>query len=374
MKRFWETVTGPILEVVKPKTIVEIGTAQGSNTEKLLKYCHWHDATLHVIDPAPGYDVEEWQQKYGKRLVFHKDLSLQALPEIEGFDMVLIDGDHNWYTVFNELKLIEKTCEERSQGFPLVILHDIGWPYGRRDLYYDPDTIPEEHRQPYDRKGMRLGAVELLEKDGFNSGFPNALWEGGPRNGVLTAIEDFLNASRHELELLKLPGIHGLGILAPVKFKEQHPEVAALLDNLNFSPFVKCYIEGVEKARLEIEIGQQEERREHRKNQQRLTQENRELREEYQKLREERQRVKEMRHELNVANQNVLQLTQWLETLDKRISDLSRSRQWKVGSAVGKLYRRTTFKSGEATIDEHLEKVLQKFRAWRRDRRGKDQN
>ncbi len=360
MKRFWETVTSPILKVLQPETIVEVGSDQGGNTEKLLQYCHRNDATLHVIDPAPGYDIGEWQQKSGERLVFHKDLSLNALPEIEDFDVVLIDGDHNWYTVFSELKLIEETCEERSQDFPLVILHDIGWPYGRRDLYYDPDSIPEEHRKPHDKKGMLPGVTALVEEGGMNRHLDNAIREREPEGGVLTGVEDFLGASRYELELLELPGIHGLGILVPVQLREQHPELASLLSQLEFSPFVEAYIQGVERDRLGLEIRQQEERRERRKTQQRLTEESRELK-------EERQRTKEVRHELNIANRDVLQLTRWLETLDSGVSALLQSRRWKVGSAARELYRRATLKSGEPDVDERLEEVLQKFRAWRGD-------
>ena len=110
-----------------------------------------------------------------------------------------------------------------------------------------------------------------------------------------------------------------------------------------------------------------------------LAEESQKLRQERQKLRQERQELtdarrenKEMRHELNIANWDVLQLTQWLETLDNGISALLRSRQWKIGSAIGKLYRRATFKPGDPAVDEYLEEVLRKFRAWRED--GRDQN
>jgi cephalosporin hydroxylase len=135
MQRFWETVLEPVLEAVQPRAIVEIGSDQGGNTLNLLEYCKQTGATLHAIDPAPGYDVSEWQNKHGDHLVFHEDLSLNALALIENFEVVLIDGDHNWYTVLNELKTIERLCDESGQSFPLVLLHDIGWPYGRRDLY-----------------------------------------------------------------------------------------------------------------------------------------------------------------------------------------------------------------------------------------------
>ena len=62
MQRFWETVIEPVFEAVQPKTIVEIGSDQGGNTENLLEFCRKTGSTLHVIDPAPGYDVSEWQR------------------------------------------------------------------------------------------------------------------------------------------------------------------------------------------------------------------------------------------------------------------------------------------------------------------------
>ena len=364
---------------------MEIGSDQGENTEKLLEYCHQTHAALHVIDPAPGYDSEEWQEKHGDSLIFYKDLSLHALPEIEVPEVVLIDGDHNWYTVFNELKLIEKTCKEHSWNFPLVMLHDVGWPYGRRDLYYDPDMIPEEHRKSYEKKGMLPGVSDLVEEGGMNRHLNNAVREHESEEGVLTAVEDFLNESQYELDLLKLPGIHGLGILASAQLKEQLPRLTEFLEDLNFSPFVERYIQGIEKARLELEIRQQEERREYK---QRLTEESQKLRQERQNLREERQnlrqerqelkkerqRVKEIQHELNVANRDVLQLTRWLENLDSGVSTLLQSRQWKIGSIVRELYRRATRKPTETTVDEHLEEVLKKFRAWHKNGRAQDED
>jgi hypothetical protein len=366
MQRFWEIVLEPVLDTVQPKVIVEIGSDQGGNTLNLLEYCKQTGATLHAIDPAPGYDVSEWQNKHGDHLVFHEDLSLNALALIENFEVVLIDGDHNWYTVLNELKTIERLCDERGQSFPLVLLHDIGWPYGRRDLYYDPDSIPEEHRKPYAQKGMLPGVTDLVEEGGMNRHLNNALREHEPKGGVLTAVEDFLSASRYELELLELPGIHGLGILTPSPLKRQRPDLASLLSKLKFSPFFVRYVQGIERARLELQIRQQEEDREHVRHVKEIEKTWLEERREHrQRLAKESEKLREERQKLNLANQNVLQLTRWLETLDSGISALLRSRQWKVGSIAGEVYRRATFRGEVSTPDEHLEEILQKFRAWR---------
>ncbi len=68
-------------------------------------------------------------------------MSLEQLPLLEEIDAVILDGDHNWYTVYNELKLLSRQVDD-GRPYPLVLVHDIGWPYGRRDLYYDPDVDP----------------------------------------------------------------------------------------------------------------------------------------------------------------------------------------------------------------------------------------
>ena len=62
---------------------MEIGSDLGGNTVNLLEFCGQTGAMLHVIDPAPGYDASKWQSEHGDHLVFHKDISLNALSSIE---------------------------------------------------------------------------------------------------------------------------------------------------------------------------------------------------------------------------------------------------------------------------------------------------
>jgi len=254
MKRLWETVIEPMLEATHPKNIVEIGSDEGLNTRNLLQFCERTDAVLHVIDPAPKYDVSEWRERYGERFVFYPALSLDVIPSLDRFDSVLVDGDHNWYTVYNELRLIEERCAESGQPFPLVMLHDIDWPFGRRDLYYDPATIPEAYRQPSDTKGVRPGDKGLCDEGGLIQGFSKAAHEGGPRNGVLTAVEDFLRDT--DLDLMRIPGFHGLGVLIPQRLRE-NGEFVEVLRIWDLPSAVIRHIERLEQTWLESEIRRQ---------------------------------------------------------------------------------------------------------------------
>ena len=257
MKRFWDTVVGPILEAARPKSIVEIGTDEGLNTRNLLTYAEGVGAVVHVVDPVPKYDVAEWQERYGPCFVFYRNLSIDAIPSIPGIDLVLVDGDHNWYTVYNELRLIERRCAELSQPFPLVMLHDVGWPFGRRDLYYDPDTIPKEYCRPYGPEGIRPGVEGLLEEGGLIQGLEKAKCEGGPRNGVLAAVEDFLRETEQEVELIVVPGFHGLALLVPPRYRRNRG-LAEILDIWDLPPNVARHAERLEEAWLEVEVRRQE--------------------------------------------------------------------------------------------------------------------
>ena len=115
--------------------------------------------------------------------------------------------------MFNELRLIEQAHGCDPDTMPLVFVHDTEWPYGRRDLYYNPETIPEEYRQPFAQKGIGRHKMELRQSGGINTELCNALMEGGPKNGVLTAVEDYLAQSGLDFFFMNLPVYFGLGVL-----------------------------------------------------------------------------------------------------------------------------------------------------------------
>jgi len=250
MYPYWEDIIEPVLRFIHPGCLVEIGCEAGKTTKRLLSYCERNQAVLHGIDPSPRFDVDEWKQQFANRFIFHRKTSLQALPLIDNYDVVFIDGDHNWYTVFHELKLIEEKATSISHTLPVILLHDVGWPYGRRDLYYNPQTIPEEFRHPFAKKGIHPDSCELVQQGGFNSGLFNAVHENGPKNGVLTAVEDFQSQCRQPLELIVIPGFHGLGILCPSELKQGNPDLEWFLNSWTLTDAQQRYLTLLEKARI----------------------------------------------------------------------------------------------------------------------------
>ena len=206
MKYFADDTTKPVILQRGLKKILEIGASFGSNTKMLLSI---EGIKLTIIDPCLDLDLAA---EFGERVTVRQGLSLDVLPTlIEQFDCIFVDGDHNWYTVFNELSLIEQKGLLQPDG--VIFLHDVSWPYGRRDMYYQPSTVPSKYHQPFAMKGIERGRSKLVDSGGFNEGHLNAIEEGGPLNGVLTAIEDFVQQSEHEYYLIVDDRQWGLAIL-----------------------------------------------------------------------------------------------------------------------------------------------------------------
>jgi hypothetical protein len=197
--------------------IAEIGAEFGGMSQRLADHCAAAGGWLTSIDPAPKAEFVDWAASCPH--VRHVAApSLEAMPDLADIDAWMIDGDHNYYTVFNELRLADAAC--RRDGKPLLaVLHDVAWPCARRDMYYAPETIPAEHRHPHSfEAGVTLGNDGVLPGRGMRGmgNFAWALRAGGPRNGVLTAIEDFIEDAQTDDRLLlyaEIPAVFGLGVL-----------------------------------------------------------------------------------------------------------------------------------------------------------------
>jgi cephalosporin hydroxylase len=246
----WEDVVGPVIGAARPRLVVEIGALRGENTELLLSRLP-ADAELHVVDPLPDFDPAEHEARFAGHYVFHRDLSLNVLGELPAMDAAIVDGDHNWYTVRHELQLLADVSRRAGRPLPLLVLHDVAWPYGRRDLYYDPDTIPDEFRQKWHRAGMRPGQAGLVMAGGLNPTMANAAREGGERNGVMTALEDFIADYDRPLRLVVVPIYFGLAIVAEQALLAERPELVAELDRLESPAGTQQLLELSERIRMD---------------------------------------------------------------------------------------------------------------------------
>ena len=194
-----------LMDVLRITRIVEIGSEAGVNTQVLLGYARSRGAKLVAVDPADvpfPFDAEKEPD-----FTFFRGTSAEFLAAPLPAEAVFLDGDHNYETVLADLETIFRS--RAATGIKLLFLHDVSWPWARRDIYYDPARIS----RPHAFHAENTASPYVAGSPGLPpAGYVTADAEGGPGNGVLTAVEEFL--ARHDgWEFRRLPVLYGIGIL-----------------------------------------------------------------------------------------------------------------------------------------------------------------
>jgi hypothetical protein len=208
MLNYWP-ILKPIIEDLEPHSVCEIGSERGITSRFLLENISSVEL-VHIVDP---FISKETKAKYSNdsNVLLHEKTSLEFFHQGNNADLYFVDGDHNYYTVLRELQGIEKNIVDSRT--PFVLLHDVSWMWGRRNMYYSPGSIDDGFECLTDT-GLAL-EDEGIGKIGFPTGrtYAVAKKSGGPKNGVLTAIEDFIESSDRSWQYKSLPSLWGIGFL-----------------------------------------------------------------------------------------------------------------------------------------------------------------
>jgi hypothetical protein len=250
--RLFAAVVAPLIEAARPGVIAEVGAGSGRLTRRVLEAAGAEEAVVHAIDPAPTLDPD-LREAEGDRLRVHVERATSALGAIGPVDLALLDGDPNWHSVRSELRLLARTARRAGREAPLIAVHNIHWPFGRRDGYYDLEAIPPSLRREHTDLGLVPGRRQPAE-EGLRLVPASAVREFEPRSGVLTAVEDFVADSDLDWTLVEVPGFHGVAVLAEARLLEQQPTIAAALEALRSSRFLGRQARRAESARLEAEL------------------------------------------------------------------------------------------------------------------------
>jgi hypothetical protein len=223
----------PCLDAAGVRSLVEVGAYAGDLTQLLVDWAAGVGGRVWAIDPAPQDRLVALATERSE-LELVRAMSHNALRSVPVPDAVIIDGDHNYHTVTGELRIIAERCE--GGALPLLLFHDVCWPHARRDAYYAPELIPEDERQPMVEGGGVFPGDPGLRPGGLPYKWPAAR-EGGPRNGVLTAVEDFV-AERGGLEFAIVPAFFGFGAVWE-QTAAWADDVAAVLEPWNRHPVLE---------------------------------------------------------------------------------------------------------------------------------------
>lgn len=314
------SVTKQILEIVRPKKICEIGVDKATHTRLLAELSGEIGAELHLVDPAmPSLGAIGALA----HVHVHKERSSEFLKRGIPVDFYIIDGDHNYETVTAELLGAEENAG--NGNLPLfMLLNDTTWPFARRDSSYNPAALPPELAEEFvDGKMLSMVHGELSDHLGLPDVglFQYRRHQGGEKNGVLTAVEDWLRPRAESWKCANFPIYYGYCFLWRPAASEPHVSaaVANLLQSLervremialyetNRIALVEWYFEGIKRLN-EYKVHKNRKRYE-------LSQIERELQrhrllvdETQKKLEETQQKLNKMRGKLNSSRYLLVRL------------------------------------------------------------------
>ena len=112
MAEFADIILG-VLDHAGAQVIAEVGAEYGGMSSLLAEHVAGQGGALISIDPAPKPEFLAWLETQPAVRHLAQD-SLSAIPTLAGVDAWLIDGDHNWYTVYHELRAIDAIDESSA--------------------------------------------------------------------------------------------------------------------------------------------------------------------------------------------------------------------------------------------------------------------
>jgi len=179
------SIISSFLNTIESPKILEIGIEHGAPTLAILNNLidknsnfYYYGIDIHIRDNIKEFALKN--KDYN--IHFHEQNSLDQLPilveEAQKFDLILLDGDHNYYTVTRELNYIQNLMHQQSY----LIVDDYHGPWALSDYWYG-----EEHDSP--QKGNPMASKKI--KDDI------------VKHGVQTATNDWLDNNK-ELELYSL--------------------------------------------------------------------------------------------------------------------------------------------------------------------------
>ncbi len=208
-------IAGQVCRLLGARHILLAGGRDVALAEILAQAAATAGATLHIAAPHPPDRLRTLQREAGDRCVLHQAKPADAIGLLPVPELCWIDADPNYHTVHAILQSLALQAGRLGKPFPATIVQGAGWPNGRRDSYDDPASIPEQWRHPHERAGLLPGQSAPAGAAGLYGDRYNASAENEPNNGVLTAVEDFMDSRTGALRFLVLPGFGGLAVIHP---------------------------------------------------------------------------------------------------------------------------------------------------------------
>lgn len=179
------------LEQAKPDSAAYCGEDVNA-VDVFCRYAQSSASATHLIVTDPSDKIFDALRRSKVCPTLHQSSLIDAIGRISHADAVIFDAEPNWYGTMRQLLLIANGFGSRE---PIIIVIGMQWPYGRRDFYPHPESIPSAFIHASNELGIIPGKSEAPQSGGFFAGKTHATEEGTAKNGVLTAVEDFVRTN-----------------------------------------------------------------------------------------------------------------------------------------------------------------------------------
>ena len=168
-------VKNRILQLKNPR-ILEVGLDKGMTTVPLIAFLTRAKESYTFV----GIDVllqehlkiilQHIDNSQNQKILLYEESSLSVLPKLveasQKFDVVLLDGDHNYYTVSNELQYLENIVDENG----IVIIDDYAGRWSNSDLWYSEkegyeNSSSATKKIDTEKHGVKPAVDEFLENN-----------------------------------------------------------------------------------------------------------------------------------------------------------------------------------------------------------------
>ena len=110
------------------------------------------------------------------------------------FDLILIDGDHNYDTVFNELSMIQELCH----NWTVIVCDDYNGRFAETDLFYVEKDEYKDNKNLYpakrrSKKGVRPAVDDWINDVGSKAGYAHHIF--GDLDPCFIFNENFISIS-----------------------------------------------------------------------------------------------------------------------------------------------------------------------------------
>lgn len=162
------------LNSVENPNILEIGIEDGRITIPMLTEMinnehefFYYGIDIDIKDKISAFGLDNG----GYDINFVQQNSLVEMPKLAEselkFDLILIDGDHNYHTVSKELTYVDKLLHDNS----ILIVDDFYGPWATKDYWYWDDKTSTQTNNPLattkidsDKQGVLTAVLDWLDK------------------------------------------------------------------------------------------------------------------------------------------------------------------------------------------------------------------